>query len=137
MAKALDFGARFDGHTGAKEDIRADDGIAADMGVEGEEHGFRRGQGDTIVQRIGAGAGLKGGLGGGEFGAGVDAHGFRLVADHDTGGQAALAGQFHDIGQVVFAGCIGIADLGHKREERFRIGADNAGVAECYGAFFV
>ena len=34
MAKAFDFGARFDGDAGAKEHIRADDRIAADMGVE-------------------------------------------------------------------------------------------------------
>ena len=111
MAEALDFGAGFDGHAGAEDDIGADHGVAADMGVQREEHGFGGGQGDAVVQRLGAGAGLKGGLGRGQLRPGVDAQGFGFGAGDIADRQALGAGQFDDVGQIVFAGGVVVADL--------------------------
>ena len=135
VAKALDLRAGFDGDAGAEEDVRADDGIAADVGVEREEHGFGRGQGDAVVQRLGAGAGLEGGFGGGQFGAGVDAQRLGLFADHDTGGEAAVAARVRRCrsGSIRPRRCR-CFDLGDEGEEQLRVGADDAGIAERQGA---
>ena len=137
VAEAHDLGPGFDGDAGAEDDVRADHRIAPDVGVECEEHGFRGHQRHAVVQRLGAGAGLKGGLGLRQLRTGVDAKGLGLGADHQTGRQAARAGQFHDVGQVVFAGGIGIADLRDKVEQQCCIGADHAGIAEGYRAHLV
>ena len=77
--------------SGAEDDVRADRHVAADDGVEREPDGGRVGEGGAVRQRLGAGAGLEGGLGGGEVGAGVDAERLGLGAGDRRGGEAAGA----------------------------------------------
>ena len=50
----------------------ADDCVAPDPGVQGEENGFGGGEGDAVFQRIRPCASLKGGFGLGQLRAGVD-----------------------------------------------------------------
>jgi hypothetical protein len=50
--------------------------------------------------------------------AGVDAQRFGLVADHHARRQAAGAGNLDDVGQVVFAAGIVVADLGDQVEQQ-------------------
>ena len=80
----------------------------------------RVGERRAVRHRLGAGAGLEGGLGGGEVGAGVDAERLGLGAGDDGGGEAARAGERHDVGQVVFALGVVVADPAEEVEERAR-----------------
>ena len=125
MAEGMDHRTRFHGDTGAEDHIRRDDRIAADMGVQREKDGVRGGQGHAILQRFGAHGGLEGGFGLRQLGAGVDAQRFRLIADHHAGGQAAVAGQAHDVRQIVLPGGIGGAKVADKVSKQRDIGADN------------
>ena len=92
-------------------------GVAADVRVVGEEDGVGRGEGDAGRQRLGPAAGLEGGFGGGEVGAGVDAHRLGLVAEDDGGGEALGPGEADDVGEVEFAGGVVVADGGAEAEE--------------------
>ncbi len=103
-----------DRDAGAEDDIRADHGIAADDGVEGEEHGFGGGQGDAVLERLGPGAGLEDRLGRGEADAGVDAERLLLGAGLGGGGEAARAGNRDNVGQVVFAGRVVVGQPGNE-----------------------
>ena len=79
---------------GAEDDVRADRHVAADHRVEREPDGGGVGQGGAVRHRLGAGAGLEGGLGGGEVGAGVDAERLGLGAgDGARRVEAAGAGE--------------------------------------------
>ena len=78
------------------------------------------GERGAVRHRLGAGAGLEGGLGGGEVGAGVDAEGLGLGAGDDGGGEAAGAGEGDDVGQVVFALGVVVADLAEEVERGWR-----------------
>ena len=78
------------------------------------------GEGGAVRHGLGAGAGLEGGLGGGEVGAGVDAEGLGLGAGDDGGGEAAGAGEGDDVGEVVLALGVVVADLGEEVERGWR-----------------
>ena len=88
------------------------------------------GQRGAVRHRLGAGAGLEGGLGGGEIGAGVDAERLGLGAGDRRRRQPAGAGQRHDVGQVVFALGVVVADRGEQLEERRGVGGHQPGIAE-------
>jgi phosphoglycolate phosphatase len=136
MAEALDFCAGLNRDTGAEDDVGADDRVAADMGAKREEHGVGGGEGGAVFHRLGPRAGLEGGLGPCEFGARVDAEGFGFVAKDDPGGKIAGAGERDDVGQVVFRARIVIGDGCNECGKGHGICADNAGIAEGYGALF-
>lgn len=99
-----------DGDAGAEDDVGFDEHVAADAGVEREEHRLGRDQRDPCVQRLGALPRLEGGLGLRELGAGVDAEGLGLGAAHHVGGEPVVAQEPDEVGEVVLALGVLLAD---------------------------
>ena len=97
VAEALDFRPGFDGDAGPEDDIGADDGVASDEGIQREEDGVGGGQGDAVLKRLGAGAGLEFAFRISQLRAGVDAEGLGFRAEDDSGGMACGAGEFDDL----------------------------------------
>ncbi len=122
--------AGFDGDTRSKDDIGLDHRVAADHRVMREMHCLGGDERHAILKRLGPHPSLQPRFGGHELGAGVDAEGLGLVADDHARRKAAVAGEAHHIGQVVFAGGVGIADRVDQRKERGGIGGQNARIAK-------
>ena len=94
-----------------------------------------RDQRDAVVQRLGPHPALKRLLGGGQFGAGVDAQRLGLVAAHHADAVALLSGNGDNVGQVEFPCRILAADRVDKFEKCKSVGADDARITQRDGAF--
>ena len=110
--------------------MRADGDIAPQAGIEAEPDAGRIDQGRALGHRAVAQTPLQQGLGGGELRPAVDADellGWRLDGGAE---EPAPAGQRDDIGQVIFALGIVVADLGQEFPEQRAIHRHDAGIAE-------
>ena len=130
VAEGQDLGAAFDGHAGAEDDVLPDRRVAADRRVGGEPDRRGIGEGDAVLQRLGALAGLERGLGLSQFGAGVDAQRLGFVAGDDRGPAALRTGQSDHVGQVVFAGRVVVAQPPDQIPQQARIRRHHAGIAQ-------
>ena len=111
MRECTDPHAGLDGDAGAEDHVRLDQAIPTDRGIMPEMHGLGRDQRDAVFHRLGPHARLERGLGDAQFDTAVDAHGLGFGAGDGGGRQTARAGKANDIGQVVFARGVVVADL--------------------------
>ena len=137
MRKGADRGTGFNRDTGAEHHIGFNHRIAADHRVIGEIDGFRRDQRDAIVKGCHPRGVLEQGFGLCQFKPRIDAQCFSLCTFDDGGGQPARPRDGDDIGQVIFARRIGIADSGDQIEQGRGIGGDDTRIAQGHGAFIV
>ncbi len=133
MAEGADLRAGFDAHAGAEDHAGADRDILGKLGVGAQEDAGGVGQRHARRHRRCAQAVLDHRLGGGEFGAAVDAA--QLVeGGFDRDHLAFRCGLRDDVGQVVFAARVVAADRAQPGRHRLGWGAQHAGVAQCFGA---
>ena len=122
--------AVFDDAARADHDMGLDHHVAADLGVERQEHGLGRGQRRAADHGAAAQPVLHRGFCGGELGAIVDAHDLALVCDQGARDKAAGVGDLDDVGEVIFL----LRVVGLDRVEKAqRVGAperDRPGVAQ-------
>jgi hypothetical protein len=83
-------------------------------GIQREPDRRRIGQGDAVFQRRARAAGLEDRLGARQFGAGVDAQRLGLVAGDHIDAEPGGARQRRQVGQVIFARGVAVADPGQK-----------------------
>ena len=129
MRKRTDAGAGFDGHFGAKKHMRLDHRVAADEGVIGKIDAGRVQQGHAVLHRSRPRGLLEQRIGGGQFGARVDAQRFRLGAGDDAGTQTARTGQTDDVRQVKLARRIVVGHIIQQRKQRRRVTGHDARIA--------
>ena len=91
-----------------------DEDVAADLGVEGQEHGLGRDQRRALAHGAAAQPILQRRLGGGELRPVVDAHHLLLVRLEGARHEAARVGDLDDVGEVVFA--LGVVRPDRRRE---------------------
>ncbi len=130
VAERADAGPGFDRDAGTEDDVRFDHRVTPQDSVGGEEHRIGCREGDAVVERLRAHPGLERGLGGGEFGPSVDAQRLGLGAADHGGGQTAVAGDLHDVGQVEFARRVVVRDLVEECEQGRGVRHDDAGIAQ-------
>lgn len=124
-----------DGDARADEYVRLDGDIGFEDGVGGEKDGFRGGHGDAGCQCCGAQAGLQGGFGGGEFGAGIDAEAELPGGFDDLHGLAVGVGAGDKVGEVIFAFGVVIIDGAQPASQGGGWGGEAADIAERNGFF--
>ena len=129
MAKGEDFDAVADADAGAEMDIGADGDVPAEPGVETKGDAIGVEQRRPAVHGRLAQPGLHGGLGAGQVGPGIDAQKLRLVAYHHGAVQSVLAGQGDDIGQIVFALGVVVADALQQPPKMLGVDGHDAGIA--------
>ena len=110
----MDDGPVGDGHAGAEDDVGLDRDVAPDDRVMGEPDSVGSDEGDARRHHVGAPPDLPRGLDSGEFAAAVDARDFAGGGLDDA---ARAVGERDDIGEVIFARCIGVADAGKERPQ--------------------
>ena len=135
MAEGADRRAVGDRTPGPKNDIRLDRHVAAELGIVREPHRLGRDQRHAVGHRALATRRLPAPLAERHLGAAVDAGDLRRLGfDHD---RAATVGQRQrdDIGQIIFARRIVVADALEQRPQVRRAHRDQPGIAQRHGAF--
>src|SRR6478672_9466375 len=133
VAERLDHCPVGDCHARAEHDVRLDRHIAAKLRVVCEPHAFRVDQGRAFVEHLLAPASLPFEFEMGELGAAVDARRFiRIALDHHRIA-ALLRGDVDDVGQVIFACGIVVADLAQPAEKIRGAHRHHAGIAQADG----
>src|SRR5206468_7184047 len=116
MAEGVDGRAVGDLDAGTEDHMRLNSDVAPKLGVECEPHAFGVDQRRAILQCLLAPAVLPLQLQVRELGAAVDAGGFIRIALDDYRRAALRARNGDDVGEVIFAPRVVVADLGEPAE---------------------
>ncbi len=119
-------------HARPEYNIGLDHDIAAQFSVMREEHGFRRYQRHAIAHRLAAPPVLPGSLDHGLLRPAVHASHFPGLGFDDG---TLSAGQHDDVGQIIFACRIVVADLVEQDKKVGRSHSHKSGVAQRHGSF--
>ena len=131
MAERLYLDIVGDRHTRAEKHVGADDDIATDLRIGRQPDCFGVGHGHAARHRPVPETRLHGGLRLGKLGAAVHAHDLDRIGGLDHGAaQAAVACKGDDIGQVVFAVCVIVADRVEQRKQVFAVDRHDPRVAQ-------
>ena len=130
VAEGVDRRAVGDLDAGAEDHVRLDRHVAAELGVVGEPHALGIDQRRAFVERLLAPAALPFELEVGELGAAVDAGGLVRIAFDDDRLPPLGGGDVDDVGQVIFARRIVVADLAQPAEQVGRAHRHHAGIAQ-------
>src|SRR3954454_19748401 len=130
MAECVDSRAVGDTDAGTEDDMRLDRDVAAELRVVCEPDALRVDQGRPLLKRLLAASALPLQLEVGELDAAIDPCGLiRIAFDYDCIASFG-GGDVDDIGEVVLAGGIVVADLVEPPEEVIGADGHHAGVAE-------
>ena len=131
MAKGANLDAFGDRYAGAEHGIGADRHIRAEYRIEAEPGGRRIQERRPVFHRCLAETRLQHRFRLGELGTVVDAHDFFRRCHSMDAIEAASAGASDDIGEVIFALGVVVADVVEKGKEMPAVDRDDAGIAQC------
>ena len=129
MREGADDRAILDPDPGADHDVGLDDDVAADLGVEREEHRLGSDKRRALGHRPPAQPILQFRLGPGELRPVVDAHHLLFVGHERPRDEAPRVGDFDDVGEVIFALSVVGRHSGQKFQSFLPIEGDRPGVA--------